>query len=143
MEISGQGLELVKRHEGCSLDAYRCPAGVWTIGYGHTDGVRLGQRITAQEAEECLRRDLKVAQSCINASVKRPLSQGQYDALVSFCFNVGCGAFLRSTLLRMVKADPSDVLIRDEFLKWNRAGVKVLDGLTARRREEADMYFNG
>lgn len=141
MNISDNGLSAIQKHEGCVLKAYRCPAGVWTIGYGHTSGVRQGMSITSQQASSYLRQDLKVVETCLAAAVKTPLTQNQYDALCSFVFNVGPGNFLRSTLLRKVKADPSDPSIRDEFMKWNKASGTVLEGLTRRRRCEAEMYF--
>lgn len=141
MNISKDGISFIQRHEGCLLTAYRCPAGVWTIGYGHTSNVRQGMHITPDQAEAYLRQDLKVVETSLSTAVKCALTQNQYDALCSFIFNVGCGAFLRSTLLRKVKADPSDPTIADEFLKWNKSGGRVLAGLTERRNDERNLYF--
>jgi len=141
MTISEQGLNLIKRYEGCVLKAYRCPAGVLTIGYGHTGGVRDGQVITRQEADEYLKRDVKVAETCISTAIQDRLSQNQFDALCSFIFNVGCGNFLRSTLLKKIKVNPSDPAIRAEFAKWVHAKNVVLPGLVKRRKEEAELYF--
>ncbi len=141
MTISEQGLNLIKRYEGCVLKAYRCPAGVLTIGYGHTGGVREGQVITRKEADEYLKRDVKAVETCISTAVQSRLSQNQFDALCSFTFNVGCGNFLRSTLLKKIKVNPSDPAIRAEFAKWVHAKSVVLPGLVKRRKEEADLYF--
>lgn len=141
MRISDKGISFIKRHEGCRLTAYSCSAGVMTIGYGHTQGVHPGMAITQEEAESFLRRDVKVAETSINTAVTIPLRQCQFDALCSFVFNVGCGAFLRSTLIKKIKSNPSDPSIRDEFMRWVYAGKKELPGLRRRRKEEADMYF--
>lgn len=142
MKISDNGISLIQRHEGCRLAAYKCPAGIWTIGYGHTSGVRQGMTITNLQATTYLRQDLKVVETCLSTAVSMPLTQNQFDALCSFVFNVGCGAFLRSTLLKKIKMNPSDPTIRDEFAKYRFAGGKVLPGLEKRRREEAAVYFS-
>ena len=141
MRTSQQGVSLIKRFEGLRLEAYRCPRGVLTIGYGHTKDVTDGEQITEEQAEELLRVDLRHAERfvsfyCIN------LKQQQFDALVSFVYNVGSGNFKGSTLLKKVKADPDDPTIRNEFEKWVKAGGEVLPGLVTRRKEEADLYFS-
>lgn len=144
METSNRGLELIKRHEGCRLRAYKCPAGVWTVGYGSTRGVNRWTVITWQEAEVRLREDLKVAELSVEKVryLQPRLTQCQFDALVSFVFNVGSGNFEKSTLRKKVLANPSDGSIRDEFLKWIHANGKPLDGLRKRRRDEAELYFS-
>ncbi len=144
METSSQGFELIKQHEGCRLRAYKCPAGVWTVGYGSTRGVNQWTEISRQEAEVRLREDIKVAERTV-AKVRylQPrLTQHQFDALVSFVFNVGSGNFEKSTLRKKVLANPSDGTIRDEFLKWIYADGKPLAGLRKRRQDEAELYFS-
>ncbi len=140
MKTSTKGLTLIKAHEGLRLQAYKCPSGVWTIGYGHTATAAQGMVITAQQAEDLLRRDLATAEKNV-LSHGLNLNQNRFDALVSFVFNVGGGNFSRSTLLRKIKANHADPSITSEFLKWNKGAGKVLPGLEKRRREEADLYF--
>jgi lysozyme len=144
MKTSNKGIELIKRFEGLRLKAYKDDAGILTIGYGHTDGVNSGDVVTEQEASELLARDLRTAEDAVNEQ-NLSLSQNQFDALVSFVFNVGVGNFRSSTLLKKEKANPDDPTIRNEFLKWNKARIygtlKPLTGLTRRRTAEADLYF--
>lgn len=143
MKTSDKGIALIKKFEGFRKKAYLCPAGVWTIGYGHTDGVQRGDNITAEGAEALLREDLELAEFTVNtvARAARGLSQCQFDALVSFVYNVGRGNFHKSTLRRLVIANPDNLAIRGEFLKWNKGGGQVLEGLSRRREAEARMYF--
>ncbi|HBG39910.1 MAG TPA: lysozyme [Porphyromonadaceae bacterium] len=141
MKTSDKGVELIKQHEGFVPHAYRCPAGVWTIGYGHTGEVKRGDMISKAEAEVLLRKDIEVAERAVN-SKGLPLNQNQFDALVSFTFNVGTGNFERSTLLRYARANVNDIRIRNEFAKWKYGDGKVLPGLLARRKAEADLYFS-
>lgn len=140
MKTSKAGIELIKRHEGLRLAAYLCPAGVPTIGYGHTKGVRLGQVITEAEAEKLLIQDLKTAEDEINRHLL-PLKQHQFDSLTSFVFNVGVGSFRSSTLLKRLKIDVNHPDIKNQFGRWIYAGGKRLDGLVKRRAEEAKLYF--
>ena len=140
--MTKEGLELIKKYEGLRLEAYKCPAGVWTIGYGHTKGVIKGMKITKEEAEELLKQDVAIVELQIVNSVGR-LAACKIDALVSFAYNVGVAAFRRSTLCRKVKANSDDASIRAEFGKWVYAGNKKLPGLVKRRAEEAEMYFGG
>lgn len=140
MKIGNKGIELIKSFEGLFLTAYKCPAGIWTIGYGHTKGVKQGQQITANKAEEFLREDVaQFEKDVLKQNLK--LTQNQFDALVSFVFNVGGGNFQKSTLLRKAKVNSNDLSIKDEFLRWNKAAGKVLPGLTRRRQAEANLYF--
>ena len=133
------GLELIKHFEGLRLEAYLCPAGVWTIGYGSTRGVIESMTITETEAEAMLRRDLLTAERSVLRLVNVPLTHNQFDALVSFTFNLGGGALQRSTLRRKVnREDHEDVPA--ELLKWNRAGGKISRGLIRRRQAEAELY---
>jgi len=140
MKTSDKGIEFIKRHEALRLNAYLDSAGVPTIGYGHTLGVRMSDTITKSQAEQLLRGDLITAESEINKH-NLNINQNQFDSLVSFVFNLGVGNFARSTLLRKIKSNPNDPAIRKEFEKWIYAGGKVLNGLVRRRREEADLYF--
>ncbi len=140
MKISLAGIDFIKRWEGLRLSAYRCPAQVWTIGYGHTKTARRGMKITEPIAERLLRQDLEVYEYSVRNLVKVSLSQNQYDALVSFCFNVGRGAFAQSTLLRVLNQGNYQRAAR-EFHKWVHAGNKVLPGLVSRREAESDMFL--
>lgn len=141
MKTSQNGIDLIKRFEGFSPVAYLCPAGVWTIGYGHTAGVHEGDSIDGDTAEDYLREDLTSAEGAVEKYVKVPLKQWQFDALVSFTFNLGAGNLYSSTLLKKVNRNPDDPSIRQEFEKWVYAGGRVLQGLVERRKAEADMYF--
>jgi len=141
MKVSQKGIDLIKRFEGFSPTAYLCPAGVWTIGYGHTAGVRAGDSVDEDTAEDFLREDLADAEGAVGKYVKVPLKQWQFDALVSFTFNLGSGNLYSSTLLKKVNRNPDDSAIRQEFEKWVYAGGRVLKGLVDRRKAEADMYF--
>ena len=128
---------LIKQFEGLRLEAYRCPAGVWTIGYGHTAGVRQGMKITEAEAERLLAEDLKP----VLEALPEGLSDNRRAALASFVFNVGVGAFSGSTLRRMIVENADNPRIADEFARWRYGGGKVIPGLVARRRAEAELYF--
>lgn len=140
MNISNDGLDLIKSHEGCRLNAYQDSVGVWTIGYGSIRGVMRGMSITDAEADDRLRQDAQIAEKCVNNSVTISLTQGAFDALCSFVFNLGCGALRNSTLLRKIN-DGDDNGAADEFGKWNHAGGKVLAGLTARREAEKELFL--
>lgn len=144
MKTSDHGIAFIKRWEGVKLNAYLCPANVWTIGVGHTAAMGdpkpvKGMRLSEAEADMILRRDLKAIERDIIAVVKAPLSQGQFDTLVSFVFNVGIGAFRKSTLLKKLNAGDAKA-VPSELMKWTRAGGKVVQGLVNRRRAEADMW---
>ena len=144
MKTSDAGIAFIKRWEGVRLKAYVCSAGVWTIGVGHTAAMGdpkpvAGMKITDAEAEQILRRDLAITEAQVETAVKVSLSQRQFDTLVSFVFNVGIGAFRKSTLLkRLNQGDYKSV--PSELMKWTRAGGKVVQGLVNRRKAEADMW---
>ena len=140
MRTSRKGIEFIKAHEGLRLDAYLCPAGVPTIGYGHTYNVKMGDRITEEQAERLLIGDLIVAETEVNR-YGFDLTQNQFDALVSFVYNIGAGNFRSSTLLKRLKANPNDPDIANQFKRWVYGGGKVLPGLVRRRNEEAKLYF--
>lgn len=127
--------------EGCKLTAYKCPAGVWTIGVGHTKGVRQGQRITVRTALEYLAQDLKPCEEAVN-NLSVCSTQGQFDALVDFVFNLGETKLQKSTLLKKIKAGAPESDIRYEFSRWVYSGGKKLAGLVKRRQWEADTYFS-
>jgi lysozyme len=144
MNTSEAGLKLVKSFEGLRLKAYRCPAGIWTIGYGHTTAagppeVREGMRITAADAEAILKRDLERFEAAVSAMVKVPLTQAQFDVLVSFAFNCGTAALRRSTLLKRVNQGAFDA-VPVELMKWTKADGRELPGLVRRRRAEAALW---
>lgn len=142
MRTSRKGIEFIKAHEGLRLKAYQDAAGVWTIGYGHTYNVKMGDRITEEQAERLLISDLIVAETEINR-YGFDLTQNQFDALVSFVYNVGAGNFRSSTLLKRIKENPNHPDIQNQFKRWIYAGGRVLPGLVKRREEEAKLYFNG
>lgn len=139
MEISQSGIDLVKKFEGLRLVAYMDSVGVWTIGYGSTIDVAPGMKITAVQAEERLKDDLKDAERCVNDCVKVPLTQGEFDALCSFTFNLGCGSLRKSTLLKLLNDGDKDGAA-SEFRKWDRAGGVQVDGLTRRRFAEYKLF---
>lgn len=142
MTIGKRGIELIKKFEGLELSAYLCPARVWTIGYGHTgNDVYKGKTITELQAEQLLIKDLVKFSKGVKEKLATFVNQNQFDALVSFAFNVGLNAFGRSTLLRKVNANPFDSDIQNEFKKWKYAKGIILDGLIKRREAEAELYF--
>lgn len=144
--MTKEGIELIKGFEGCMLEAYKCQAGVWTIGYGHTQGVYEGKKITEEEAERLLASDLAKFETGVRnilGSVALGMRENKIDALVSLAFNIGLSAFQKSTLCRLVKADSEDKAIAKEFVKWVYAGGVKSKGLVRRRKAEADMYFGG
>ncbi len=141
MKASEKAYSLIRQFEGLRLAAYRCPAGVWTIGFGHTSEVVPGMSITKEQAEEFLMQDIVAAENIVNAECLN-LRQCQFDALVSFVFNVGGGNFRKSTLLKKIKANPDDNSIMDEFLLWVHARGVVLPGLQKRRLVEMRLYFS-
>ena len=136
MKASQLLIDKIKELEGVKLKAYKCPAGVPTIGVGHTQGVVMGQTITIEQAESLLKGDLLPVESYLNG-LNISFSQGQFDALADFAFNLGTGALDKSTLLKKVSINVYDKTIPDEFVKWVHAGGKVLPGLVKRRDWEA------
>ena len=139
MHINAAGLRLIKRWESLRLEAYTCPAGVPTIGYGHTRGVRLGDVIDEPRAEALLLADIENFEAGVHRLLKVPLTENQFSALVSLAFNIGLHAFGGSTLLKRLNA--GDLLCADEFMRWNKAGRQVLNGLTARRFAERALFL--
>ena len=146
LPVCQEAIDLVKYFEGLYLNAYKCPAGVPTIGYGHTEGVSMGQTITAAEAEQFLAADLTDAAASVDTCVKVALNPQQRGALASFVFNLGAGSLQQSTLLKLLNAGDFDGAA-GEFGKWVKAtvnGVKTsLPGLVARRAAEASLFQTG
>jgi len=140
MRISDAGIALIQEFEGLRLASYRDPVGVWTVGYGHTKTARPGQRISIEQAEQLLRDDLAVFEACVRRAVLVELNQNEADALISLAFNVGCGAVARSTLVRKINAGDRKGAA-DEFLRWDKAGGKRLQGLARRRRAERELFL--
>jgi lysozyme len=143
MKLSQAGLDLIKRFEGCKLKAYQDAVGIWTIGYGHTGpNVHDGLTITQKQADDILAQDVGRFASGVAANVRVSLTQSEFDALVSFAFNVGLGAFKTSTLLRLLNDNADRNVVASQFLRWNKAGDKVLEGLTKRRNAEKALFLS-
>ena len=136
-----QNKQAIKTAEGLRLTAYKDGGGVWTIGYGHTGAeVREGLTIPLSEAERLLTRDLRVAEGHVNSAVQVKLTQNQFDALVSFVYNVGGGAFKTSTLLKLLNAGDYEGAA-NQLPRWNKDNGKVVGGLTTRRHEERELFL--
>jgi len=142
MQISNKGLDLIKFYEGLELEAYKCAAGVLTIGYGWTHDVKEGDTITEERAEELLREGIVQYENAVDDLVDVPLEQHQFDALVSWVYNLGKANLAASTLLKKVNAQEFDE-VPDQIRRWNKAGGKVLEGLTKRRESEAKLWSTG
>jgi lysozyme len=140
MKISQKGIDLIKKFEGCKLYAYRDSVGVATIGYGHTKGVKMGMGITQQQAETFLKEDIVPVERVLNG-MGINYTQGQFDALTSWIFNLGQGNFKSSTMYKYIVAKKSDIEITDQMVKWHKAGGKPLLGLKKRRCDEANMFL--
>lgn len=142
MSISDRGVELIAKYEGCRLEAYKCPAGVWTIGYGHTEGVSQGDKLPSLEAaKELLKKDLEkyggYVNNCVNKGlISFPLNQNQFDALTSFCYNCGNG-----NLQKLVSGRDA-ATVAEKLLLYNKGGGKVLTGLVRRRGEERELFLS-
>ncbi|MEP8955170.1 lysozyme [Enterobacter hormaechei] len=146
MQTSEKGIALIKQFEGCKLTAYQDSVGVWTIGYGWTqpvDGkpIRAGMTIKQETAERLLKNGLVSYESDVSRLVKVGVNQGQFDALVSFTYNLGARSLSTSTLLRKLNAGDY-AGAADEFMRWNKAGGKVLNGLTRRREAERALFLS-
>ena len=139
MEASDLLIKKIIEFEGFSNTAYRCPAGKWTCGIGHTSGVTATTTCTRKEAEQWLKEDLAPVEAYVN-TIEQVRTQGQYDALVDFAYNLGLGNLKSSTLLRKIKAGASTEDIQEQFRRWVYAGGKVLKGLVRRREWEAQRW---
>jgi lysozyme len=140
MKTDAAGIELIKRFEGVKLRAYRCPAGVLTIGYGSTRAVRPGMVITQAEADARLRDDLSDAEEAVAILIDVPLNPNEHAALVSLVYNIGAGAFGSSTLRRLLNSGDRKGAA-DQFKRWNKANGNVLKGLVRRRDHETTLFL--
>ena len=147
MKLDKSGYDLIKSFEGLSLKPYKCSAGIATIGYGNTyyeNNVKVQMSdavITKQRAEDLLKLNADRFAVKVSNIVHKPITQNQFNSLVSFAYNLGSGALASSTLLKLVNINPNDAMIAKEFLKWNKAGGKPIQGLTNRRIKESAFYF--
>lgn len=139
-KISQMAVDMIKKFEGFRADAYKCPAGVWTIGFGTTKNVKAGMKVTKEQAEELLRKDLVIFENYVN-KLGVCKTQHQFDALVDFAYNCGCGSLGASTLLKYIKEGKKKADIQAQFRRWNKGGGKVLPGLVKRREYEAELFF--
>lgn len=130
----------IKQSEGCKLKAYKCPAGVWTIGYGHTKGVKPTDRCTQAQADAWLKEDIIHHARLLSPHIKVSLTQAQMDALVDMVFNVGMGKVASSTLLRYINEKKPTRDIQAQFLRWDKANGRVLSGLTLRCKWRANRW---
>jgi lysozyme len=141
MKTNEAGLALIRQFEGCRLKAYKCPAGIWTIGYGWTHGVKPTDQWTQAQAEEMLVKGLDQYENAVQSAIgAHSTTNNQFSALVSICYNIGAGNFVKSSMLRHHKAGDYQKAA-DAFLLWNKAGGKVLNGLTKRRQAERTLYL--
>ena len=141
MQISEEGISLIKHFEGCGLEAYQDSVGIWTIGYGTIKGVKEGDQINQDEAEHLLEEEMPEYEGYINDMVEVPLQQNQFDALCSWVFNLGPNNLKSSTLLAVLNQGKyKDV--PEQIIRWNKAGGKILEGLKKRRASES-LLFQG
>ena len=140
MKLGPQGTALIKSFESCRLEAYLpTPHDVPTLGWGHTRGVAMGDTCTQAEADAWFLEDVAWAEDCVNRAITAQLSQQEYDACVSLCFNIGCRAFSGSTLVKLLNAGDYDGAAA-QFVRWNKQAGKELAGLTRRRLAEASLF---
>jgi lysozyme len=137
--MSAPGLALIRYWEGCLLDAYQCPAGVWTVGFGHTKDVTPGMQITMQRALQWLEEDTAEAGAAIRKYVTVPLTENQFGALLSLVFNIGVPAFRQSTLLRLLNLGDY-AAVPDQINRWNKVDRAIVQGLVSRRAAEARLW---
>lgn len=141
MKTSQEGIALIKKFEGCELEAYQCSANVWTIGYGHTAGVSEGDVCTQEDADRMLAEDLEEFEGYVREAVDVSLEQHNFDALVAWTYNLGPGSLQSSTMLKRLNEENFDE-VPSEMRRWNKSGGQVLDGLVRRREAEA-LLFQG
>lgn len=145
-QVNKEGIDLIKEFEGFRSIAYLCPANVWTIGYGNTfyeNGrkVKQGDRISEPEAERLLKITVESFADQVNQLIKVPVTSNQFSALVSLAYNIGVGAFARSTLLRLLN-QKKYLQSADQFMKWTKAGGRTLEGLRRRRSRERELFLS-
>jgi lysozyme len=146
MKINAEGYALIKKFEGCRLKAYKCPANVWTIGFGNTfyengDKVKEGDVITQQRADELAKFIIDQFAVSITPFILKPLNENQFSACVSLAYNIGTGGFKRSSVFKKLNVNPLDPTIANSFRLWNKGGGKILAGLVKRREAEIQLYF--
>ena len=146
MKLNNDGIKFLAELEGLKFKAYKCSAGVWTIGLGNTfyaDGSRVeeGDTITKEEAYKLFYLIAPKFEKAINDNVKKPINQNQFNSLFCFVYNIGIGGFINSTLLKYINANPNDGNIAKQFLRWNKIAGKESKGLTNRRIKESSLYF--
>jgi lysozyme len=146
MKVNAEGYALIKKFEGCRLKAYKCPANVWTIGYGNTfyeNGMKVkeGDVITQQRAEEMAKFIIDQFAVSIAPFIQKTLTENQFSACVSLAYNIGTSGFKRSSVFKKLNINPNDPTIADSFKLWNKGGGKVLAGLVKRREAEIQLYF--
>ena len=139
MKISQEGLSLIKKFEGLRLKAYKCSANVLTIGYGHTGEVKETDKITLEEADSLLEKDIAKFEEYVSDNVIVKLNQSQFDALVAWTFNLGPGNLRESTMLKKLNSEDY-ASVPSEMKRWNKAGGKTLDGLIRRRKAESLLF---
>lgn len=146
MKVNAEGYALIKKFEGCRLKAYKCPANVWTIGYGNTfyeNGMKVkeGDVITQERADELAKFIIDQFAVTIEPFIQKPLTDNQFSACVSLAYNIGTSGFKRSSVFKKLNINPNDPTIADSFKLWNKGGGKVLAGLVKRREAEIELYF--
>jgi len=146
MKVNAEGYALIKKFEGCRLKAYKCPANVWTIGYGNTfyeNGMKVkeGDVITQERADELAKFIIDQFAVTIEPFIQKPLTDNQFSACVSLAYNIGTSGFKRSSVFKKLNINPNDPTIADSFKLWNKGGGKVLAGLVKRREAEIQLYF--
>ncbi len=140
MKIGLKGIELIQLYEQCVLEAYMpTPNDVPTIGFGHTKGVAMGDTCTQKEADAWFLEDIEWVEKCVNKAITEQISQNEFDALCSLCFNIGCTNFGKSTLVKQLNEGDHEGAA-EQFGRWNRQAGKVLAGLTKRRAKEAELF---
>lgn len=147
MKLDSNGYKLIQGFEGLKLSAYKDSVGIPTIGYGnitYENGtkVKMGDKITQERAGQLFQHFADSFASKVAGLIKKEVKQNQFNAMVSLAYNIGIGAFSKSTLLKKVNINPNDPTIKDEFAKWKLAGGKVIQGLVNRRKKEAELYFS-
>ena len=142
MQTSDKGKEFIKHFEGCKLEAYQCSGDVWTIGCGHTRGVEEGDKISKKQADALLSADIEMVETHVKRLITVDLDQSQWDAIVSWFFNLGCGNLRASTMLQVINSGELD-RVSEQIIRWDKVGKKAVAGLTRRRKAEADLFDNG
>jgi len=146
MRTNQEGQELIKKYESLKLEAYHCSAGVCTIGWGstsYTDGspIKIGDKISLETAQELFEYHLKKSEDGVSGSLMKSVSENQFAAMVSLCYNIGSTAFRKSTLAKLLNACEDKELTAAEFYRWNQSGGRVLKGLVTRRADEATLFL--